>query len=92
MIGHFPVGYRAGQFNPVLQASVTRPDEDIVFQRPIAEKGQSQFGPHGQKPLGRQKQGGEAITVLNVDSPVTQEVLEKIKRLDNILSVKLIKL
>lgn len=42
--------------------------------------------------FGRENQGGKAITVLNVDSPITGDVLEKIKKLDNILSVKVIKL
>lgn len=42
--------------------------------------------------FGREKPQGKAITVLNVDSPVKGEVLEKIKRLDNILAAKLIKL
>ncbi|MDD5044259.1 MAG: phosphoglycerate dehydrogenase [Candidatus Omnitrophica bacterium] len=42
--------------------------------------------------FGREKQGGKAITVLNVDSPISEEILEKIKKLENILSVKVIKL
>jgi D-3-phosphoglycerate dehydrogenase len=42
--------------------------------------------------FGREKPQGKAITVLNVDSSISDEVLEKIKKLDNILSVKLIKL
>ncbi|MDD4909792.1 MAG: phosphoglycerate dehydrogenase [Candidatus Omnitrophica bacterium] len=42
--------------------------------------------------FGRVKQGGEAITVLNVDSALPQNVLEKIRKAKNILSVKTIKL
>ncbi|MBM3246111.1 MAG: phosphoglycerate dehydrogenase [Candidatus Omnitrophica bacterium] len=40
--------------------------------------------------FGREKPGGKAITVLNVDSPVSGEALDKIKKIENILSVKLI--
>ncbi|MFA5410545.1 MAG: phosphoglycerate dehydrogenase [Candidatus Omnitrophota bacterium] len=42
--------------------------------------------------FGREKPGGKAITVLNVDSPVSAEVLEKIRKLENILTVKVIKI
>jgi D-3-phosphoglycerate dehydrogenase len=42
--------------------------------------------------FGRDKPGGRAISVLNVDSPVTSEVLDKIKKTVNILAVKIIKL
>jgi len=42
--------------------------------------------------FGREKPQGMAISVLNVDSPVPLEVLEKIKKLDHILSVKTIKI
>ncbi|MCM8781275.1 MAG: ACT domain-containing protein, partial [Candidatus Omnitrophica bacterium] len=42
--------------------------------------------------FGREKPGGMAISVLNVDSPLPTEVLEKIKSTDNILSVKVIRL
>ncbi|OGX18172.1 MAG: phosphoglycerate dehydrogenase [Omnitrophica WOR_2 bacterium RBG_13_44_8b] len=42
--------------------------------------------------FGRDKQGGKAISVLNVDSAISSEVLDKIKKLENILSVKIIKL
>ena len=40
--------------------------------------------------FGRQKPGGRAITVLNVDSPVSTEILDKIKKTDNVLAVKAI--
>lgn len=40
--------------------------------------------------FGREKQGGKAISVLNVDSPVPADVLDKIKKTENILEVKLI--
>jgi len=42
--------------------------------------------------FGRLKKGGKAITVLNIDSPVSSQVLEKIKKLENIKDVKAIKL
>jgi D-3-phosphoglycerate dehydrogenase len=41
--------------------------------------------------FGRDKPGGKAISVLNVDSPVSAEIQEKIKKLENILTVKVIK-
>lgn len=40
--------------------------------------------------FGREKPGGMAVSVLNVDSTVSAEILEKIKRTENILSVKVI--
>lgn len=42
--------------------------------------------------FGRDKPGGRAISVLNVDSPVSSEIAEKIKKLENILAVKVIKI
>jgi len=42
--------------------------------------------------FGREKPGGKAITILNVDSPVSAEVLDKIKKTENILAVKVIRL
>jgi D-3-phosphoglycerate dehydrogenase len=42
--------------------------------------------------FGRQSPGGNAITVLNVDSKVPQDVLDVIRSSENILDVKLIKL
>ena len=42
--------------------------------------------------FGREKPGGAAISVFNVDSPVSSEVLDKIKKLENILAVKVIKI
>jgi len=42
--------------------------------------------------FGRQKPGGMAITVLNVDSPVPVEVIEKMKKIENVLAVKEIRL
>ncbi len=41
--------------------------------------------------FGRDEPGGKAISVLNIDSPVTAEVIEKIKKTENILAVKVIK-
>ena len=42
--------------------------------------------------FGRKEPGGEAISVLNVDSPIPSDLLDKIKRIENVLAVKLIKL
>lgn len=42
--------------------------------------------------FGRQKPAGLAISVLNVDSPVSSEILEKIKKTENVLAVKVIKI
>jgi D-3-phosphoglycerate dehydrogenase len=42
--------------------------------------------------FGRQEPGGRAISVLNVDSPVSAEIIDKIKKIQNILAVKEIKL
>ena len=42
--------------------------------------------------FGRDIPGGKAVSALNIDSPVSAKVLEEIKKLDNILSVKLVKL
>jgi len=42
--------------------------------------------------FGREKPGGKAITILNVDSPVSVGILDKIKKLENILAVKVIRL
>jgi D-3-phosphoglycerate dehydrogenase / 2-oxoglutarate reductase len=42
--------------------------------------------------FGRQTAGGVAVSILNVDNPVSAELLDKIKKLENILEVKLIKL
>lgn len=42
--------------------------------------------------FGREKQGGRALTVLNVDSCVSPEVLEKVKKQQHILSAKTVQL
>ena len=42
--------------------------------------------------FGRKKRGGEAITVLNVDSPVSEELVNRLKRLKHIFEVRAIKL
>jgi D-3-phosphoglycerate dehydrogenase len=42
--------------------------------------------------FGRQTAGGKAISVLNIDSPASAEILNKIKKLENILAVKVIRL
>ncbi|HQP91149.1 MAG TPA: NAD(P)-dependent oxidoreductase, partial [Candidatus Omnitrophota bacterium] len=42
--------------------------------------------------FGREKQGGRALSVLNIDSCVTPEILERVRKLPNILSVKAIQL
>jgi D-3-phosphoglycerate dehydrogenase len=42
--------------------------------------------------FGRKEVGGVAVSILNVDSPISPELLEKIKSLENILAVRLVKL
>jgi len=42
--------------------------------------------------FGREKAGGRAISVVNIDSPVSEKILEEIKNLPNILDVKVINL
>jgi D-3-phosphoglycerate dehydrogenase len=42
--------------------------------------------------FGRSTPGGKAISVLNVDSAISAEVIDKIKKTENILAVKVIKL
>jgi len=42
--------------------------------------------------FGRQTQGGKAISVFNVDSPVSSEIVDKIKKTENILAVKVIRI
>ncbi len=42
--------------------------------------------------FGREAPGAKAITVINVDSPVSAEIIEQIKKSPNILSARLIKL
>ncbi len=41
--------------------------------------------------LGREDDGGQAISIVNVDSPISEEVLTQIRRLPHILSAKLVK-
>jgi D-3-phosphoglycerate dehydrogenase len=38
--------------------------------------------------FGRESEGGVAISVVNVDSPLTPAILDEIKKLPNILSVR----
>ena len=42
--------------------------------------------------FGRSDPGGEAVSIINIDSPVSADLLEKIKKIENILAVKLIRL
>ncbi len=42
--------------------------------------------------FGREKQGGRALTVLNVDSCMKPEILDRVKKLPNILSVRSVQL
>jgi len=42
--------------------------------------------------FGREKQGGKALSVLNVDASITPEILEKIKGLPHITSAKTVRL
>jgi D-3-phosphoglycerate dehydrogenase len=41
--------------------------------------------------FGRDKRGGKAISVLNVDSPITADLLDKIRKIENVLGVKVIR-
>jgi D-3-phosphoglycerate dehydrogenase len=38
--------------------------------------------------FGREKPGGNAVSILRVDSPVSEELLEQLKKLPNVVSVK----
>ena len=42
--------------------------------------------------VGREKTGGEAVMVLNVDGSVSEDTMEEIKKVENIFDVKLVKL
>lgn len=42
--------------------------------------------------FGREKQGGKTLSVLNVDSPVSEKMLDELRKVKNILDAKLIKL
>jgi D-3-phosphoglycerate dehydrogenase len=42
--------------------------------------------------FGREKQGGLAMSVVSIDSPPSDSLMDKIKKLKNVLSVKLIKI
>ncbi|MDD5247070.1 MAG: phosphoglycerate dehydrogenase [Candidatus Omnitrophica bacterium] len=42
--------------------------------------------------FGRDTPGGKAISVLNIDTPVSPEILEKIRKTENILGVKVIRI
>ncbi len=42
--------------------------------------------------VGREKIGGEAVMVLNVDSSVSEDTMAEIKRVQNVIDVKLVKL
>lgn len=42
--------------------------------------------------FGRKAQGGEAVSILNVDSQITADIIEKLKKVENILEVRTVKL
>jgi D-3-phosphoglycerate dehydrogenase len=42
--------------------------------------------------FGREKQGGLAMSVVSIDSVVSDELMDKIRKLPNVLSVKQIKI
>ena len=42
--------------------------------------------------LGRDEQGGRALTVLNLDSPVPDDVLEKIRQVPHVTQARLVAL
>jgi D-3-phosphoglycerate dehydrogenase len=41
--------------------------------------------------LGREKPGGKALSVVNVDSPIPTPVLDEIRRIPNIVYAKVVK-
>lgn len=42
--------------------------------------------------FGRKEEGGVAVSILNIDSPVSPELVEQIKKIENILAVKAVRL
>jgi D-3-phosphoglycerate dehydrogenase len=42
--------------------------------------------------FGRTEKGGQAVSVWNVDSPISKEVLDELKKNKNIYGMKLVKL
>jgi D-3-phosphoglycerate dehydrogenase len=42
--------------------------------------------------FGRDKPAGRAVSVLNVDSPITPAILEKVRKIENILEAKVIRI
>jgi D-3-phosphoglycerate dehydrogenase len=42
--------------------------------------------------FGRLEPGGRAVTVLNVDSPISAKILQEVERIENILKVRVIKI
>jgi D-3-phosphoglycerate dehydrogenase len=42
--------------------------------------------------FGRERQGGTAMSIVSIDSGVSDELMAKIKQLPNVLSAKLIKI
>jgi len=42
--------------------------------------------------FGSEIKGGKAISVLNIDSPVSTDILKQITQLENVLAAKLIKI
>jgi len=42
--------------------------------------------------MGRKEEGGKAITLLNIDNAVPEEILKKLSKTENIIDVKLVKL
>jgi D-3-phosphoglycerate dehydrogenase len=42
--------------------------------------------------FGREKQGGLAMSVVSIDSVVSDDIMAKIRQMPNVLSVKLIKI
>jgi hypothetical protein len=42
--------------------------------------------------FGREKQGGRAMSIVSIDSPVSDEVMAKVRQLPNVLSAKMIRI
>ena len=41
--------------------------------------------------FGRETAGGRAMSVVSIDSPVSEAIMGKVRKLPNVLSVKLVK-
>jgi D-3-phosphoglycerate dehydrogenase len=42
--------------------------------------------------FGREKQGGLAMSIVSVDSPISNELMDKVRKLPNVLSAKQVRI